>query len=119
MTNSKLQPQSSIRIIKKGTCSSILPNSDAKLSYDIGYNGYDSDDSSGDILFRVTGNTGGGYMNTTYWSLKDVTNILASAPDEIHLKNTYTSSILTRIDAIGLFGVNKQQRFQTEYSVMS
>jgi len=97
MTNSKTQPQQqahqSIRIIKKGTCSSISPNSNSNLSYDVGYNDDSSDDSSGDILFRVTANTGGGYMNTTYWSLKDVTDILANLPDETPFKSTLFAPI--------------------------
>jgi len=94
MTNSKTQTQpQSIRIIKKATCPSISPNSDATLSYDIAYNDDDSDDSLGDILFRVTANTGGGYMNTTYWALKDVLDILASAPEEDHFKSTLFAPI--------------------------
>jgi hypothetical protein len=97
MTNSKTQPKpqshQSTRIITKGTCPSISPNSNANLSYDIGYNDDASDDSSGDILFRVTANTGGGYMNTTYWSLKEVLDILASVPDEDHFKSTLFAPI--------------------------
>ena len=88
---------SSIRIIKKGTCPSISPNSDATLSYDIACNDDGSDDSGddslGDILFRVTANTGGGYMNTNYWSLKDVMDILLNIPADSHFKSTLFAPI--------------------------
>jgi len=86
MTNSK--PQPSIRIIKKATCPSISPNSNATLSYYVGYN-----DDNDDILFRVTGNTGGGYMNTTWWSLTEVLDVLARVPDDSHFKSTLFSPI--------------------------
>jgi len=99
MTNSKTQPKpqshQSTRIIKKGNCPSISPNSNATLSYDIAHNDSDdgNDDSSGDILIRVTANTGGGYMNTTYWPLKEVLEILASIPEEDHFKSTLFAPI--------------------------
>ncbi len=94
MTNSKAKPQShqSIRIIKKGNCPSISPNSDATLSYDVSYND-DSSSDTDDILFRVSGNTGGGYMNTTYWSLKEVLDILSSVDNEDHFKSTLFAPI--------------------------
>lgn len=71
-TDSTINPDPSIRILKAGTCPSLSGKS--KLSYQIGCN------ADSQIQFRVCANTGNGFYNKGWIPQKSIQAILDKAP---------------------------------------
>ncbi len=76
-------PESDIRILKVGSCTSLTSKS--TLSYQVGCN------AESEIQFRVYANTGGGYFSKEWVSLNAIRQVL-----ENHPKDKSFSSLILR-----------------------
>lgn len=92
-----------IRIIKTSTCPTLSGKS--TLTYDIGSN------PQGNILFRVTANSGGGYFNQEWVPLADIQKVIEKAPfiSSFSLRQLYAGKstnspgfLLAVLKAVGL-----------------
>lgn len=100
---SETAKQTDVHIIKTSTCPTLSGKS--TLTYDIG------GDPQGNLLFRVTANSGGGYFNQEWVPLADIQKVIEKAPfiSSFSLRQLYAGKstnspgfLLAVLKAVGL-----------------